>query len=146
FLFLARPARWLRGISQYKVTVSGGPNFAYDLCVQKISDEELEGVDLSTWDVAFNGAEPVRRDTLVRFHERFARYGFRATSAYPCYGMAETTLIVTGSVKQKPPVILAVDGKELDQHRVVITPPDSPNARELASSGRVLPEEEVLIV
>jgi acyl-CoA synthetase (AMP-forming)/AMP-acid ligase II len=86
------------------------------LCVQKITDEELAGIDLRSWEVAYNGAEPVRRDTLARFSERFAPYGFRPKALYPCYGMAETTLIVTGVTRNGRPTILVVDGRELDEH------------------------------
>lgn len=146
FTFLAKPVRWLRAIHHYGAIVSGGPNFAYDLCVQKIPDEELTGIDLSCWEVAFNGAEPVRRDTVQNFAQRFAPYGFQPSAMYPCYGMAETTLIVTGKVKSRPPTILAVDGKALDEHRVQIVDCTAESARELVGSGRVLPEEQVVIV
>jgi acyl-CoA synthetase (AMP-forming)/AMP-acid ligase II/acyl carrier protein len=146
FMFLAKPVRWLRCITQYGVTISGAPNFAYDLCVQKITDEELAGIDLRSWEVAFNGAEPVRHDTLARFSERFGPYGFRPESMYPCYGMAETTLIVTGCFKERRPTILVVDGRELDEHVVTLVDSSHEAARELASSGRVLPDEEVVIV
>jgi acyl-CoA synthetase (AMP-forming)/AMP-acid ligase II len=145
-MFLAKPVRWLRCISQYGVTISGGPNFAYDLCVQKITDDELAGIDLRSWEVAYNGAEPVRRDTIAKFSERFAPYGFRPEAFYPCYGMAETTLIVTGSYKERAPTILTVDGRALDQHQVQLVEPTADMARELASSGRVLPDEDVVIV
>jgi 8-amino-7-oxononanoate synthase/acyl carrier protein len=146
FTFLAKPIRWLRAIDKYRVTISGGPNFAYDLCAQKVTDEEMQGVNLSSWEVAFNGAEPVRPDTLRKFVERFEPYGFRESAFYPCYGMAETTLIVTGGIKTNPPVILWVDGAELDLHRVQIVEPDTVGGRALAASGRVLPGERVLIV
>lgn len=144
--FLQRPARWLRTISQYRVTISGGPNFAYDLCCDKVQDEELEGIDLSSWEVAFNGAEPIRPHTLRQFTDRFRPVGFRPETFFPCYGMAETTLLVTGSGQQQPPIIRAFDGKALDEHRVVPASPDEEGARELVGCGHVLPEEEVLIV
>jgi acyl-CoA synthetase (AMP-forming)/AMP-acid ligase II len=80
--FLQKPIRWLRGISKFGCTISGGPNFAYDLCTQKITDDQLEGIDLSAWEVAFNGAEPVRADTLAKFSERFGPYGFRPQAFY----------------------------------------------------------------
>lgn len=94
--FLQRPARWLSAISRYHATISGAPNFAYDLCTQKISDAELAGLDLSTWAVAFNGAEPVHEETIARFAERFAACGFRRQAFLPCYGLAEATLFVSG--------------------------------------------------
>jgi 8-amino-7-oxononanoate synthase/acyl carrier protein len=144
--FLQRPVRWLRAITRYGVTISGGPNFAYGLCTEKITPEECEGLDLSTWEVAFNGAEPVRAETLEQFTEKFAPYGFRAETHYPCYGMAETTLIVTGSYKQALPTIRAFDGKALDEHRVVPMSRGDSDARDLTGCGRVLPDEEVLIV
>jgi acyl-CoA synthetase (AMP-forming)/AMP-acid ligase II/acyl carrier protein len=146
FAFLSKPVRWLRAIHNHQVTISGGPNFAYDLCVQKIPDEELQGLDLSRWDVAFNGAEPVRRDTLWKFAERFGPYGFRANVLYPCYGMAESTLIVTGKKKCTPPMLLGVDGPALDEHQVTLVEDAAENARILAGSGRVLPGERVCIV
>ncbi|HUG67382.1 MAG TPA: aminotransferase class I/II-fold pyridoxal phosphate-dependent enzyme [Pirellulaceae bacterium] len=144
--FLQKPVRWLRGITKYNVTISGGPNFAYDLCVDKITDEELEGLDLSSWLVAFNGAEPIRSTTLNAFIDRFASVGFRSEACYPCYGMAETTLIVTGSYRKDPPIIRAFDGDALDEHRVVPAAVNEKGARELVGCGHVLPEEEVIIV
>jgi amino acid adenylation domain-containing protein len=94
--FLQRPMRWLEAISRYRGTVSGGPNFAYELCVRKAAPETMAGLDLSSWRVAFNGAEPVRASTLERFAEAFAPCGFRRDALYPCYGLAEATLFVTG--------------------------------------------------
>ncbi len=144
--FLQKPVRWFRAITRYGVTISGGPNFAYHLCAQKITDEELEGIDLSTWDVAFNGAEPIRPRTLQRFMERFGRVGFSPRAFFPCYGMAETTLIVTGGYKSDPPIIRHFDGRALDEHRVVPVPEDFDAARAIVGCGHVLPEEEVVIV
>ncbi len=94
--FLQRPLRWLQAISRYGATTSGGPNFAYDLCVRKISPEQRAALDLSSWSVAFNGAEPIRAETLDRFAEAFAPCGFRREAFYPCYGLAEATLFVSG--------------------------------------------------
>ncbi len=92
--FLQKPLRWLKCISCYGATTSGGPNFAYQLCVDKITPEERQGLTLDSWKVAFNGAEPVRHETLRRFSEAFEQCGFRASSLYPCYGLAEATLLV----------------------------------------------------
>jgi 8-amino-7-oxononanoate synthase/acyl carrier protein len=144
--FLQKPIRWLRSITKYGVTISGGPNFAYDLCTDKITDDQLAGLDLSKWEVAFNGAEPVRADTLRRFAERFGPYGFRPETHYPCYGMAETTLIVTGSYMGRPKITRAFDGRALDARRVVPANSANPAARELVGCGHVLPDEEVRIV
>lgn len=92
--FLQRPARWLRAISVHGATISGGPNFAYELCVRRISTAEREGLDLRRWRLAFNGAEPIRQSTLDAFHEMFALTGFDADAFRPCYGLAEATLLV----------------------------------------------------
>ena len=144
--FLQKPVRWLRSITKYRATISGGPNFAYDLCADKITDEEMNGLDLSSWEVAFNGAEPIRPSTLKKFATRFAQVGFRSEMFFPCYGMAETTLIVTGAAVEDPPIIRAFDGPALDEHRVVPALEDEEGSRELVGCGHVLPEEEVIIV
>jgi len=143
--FLQRPSRWLQVISRHNVTISGGPNFAYQLCVDKIDDAEVAGLDLSSWEVAFNGAEPIRASTLQQFTERFAKIGFRASSHLPCYGMAETTLIVTGGPKETRPVLRLFDGAELDKKNAVPSSDDS-DSRELVGCGRILPGERIEIV
>lgn len=94
--FLQRPARWLEAITRYRGSHSGGPNFAYELCAQKITEEQQSRLDLSSWECAFNGAEPIREQTLRRFAQRFAANGFRAEAFHVCYGLAESTLFVTG--------------------------------------------------
>ncbi|MEM9828473.1 MAG: aminotransferase class I/II-fold pyridoxal phosphate-dependent enzyme [Planctomycetota bacterium] len=144
--FLQRPVRWLQGISKYGVTVSGGPNFSYQLCVDKISDREMRGIELSTWDIAFNGAEPIRPSTLTAFANRFERFGFRRSSALPCYGMAETTLLVTAGPPDPRPITRSFDGKRLDEKVVQPVAPDHEHARELVGCGEVLDGETVLIV
>ncbi|SDY74818.1 non-ribosomal peptide synthetase [Nitrosomonas halophila] len=97
--FIERPVRWLEIISRYRATVSGAPNFAFQLCVERVKNAQLQELDLSTWRVAFSGAEPVRRDTMCAFIERFSAVGFSAGTIYPCYGLAEATLFVTGGVR-----------------------------------------------
>jgi 8-amino-7-oxononanoate synthase/acyl carrier protein len=144
--FLQRPARWLQGISKYGVAISGGPNFAFQLCVDKINDRELEGVDLSSLQIAFNGAEPIRAATLDAFTERFEPYGFRRSAFLPCYGMAETTLIVTGGPAKTRPVMRYFDGPGLDEKIVRPVRPESESARRLVGCGAVLPDENVIIV
>ncbi|BBC38998.1 Peptide synthetase [Streptomyces graminofaciens] len=104
--FLQQPGRWLEAVSRYRPHTSGGPNFAYELCLKHATPELLDGLDLSSWKVAFNGAEPVRAATLRRFAETFAPAGFRREALYPCYGLAEATLMVTGSTKDTPPVLI----------------------------------------
>jgi acyl-CoA synthetase (AMP-forming)/AMP-acid ligase II len=93
--FLQRPARWLRAISETGATISGGPNFAYELCVRRVSEPEREGLDLRRWRLAFNGAEPIRQSTLDAFRDMFARRGFDEGAFRPCYGLAEATLLVS---------------------------------------------------
>ncbi|SMB77768.1 AMP-binding protein [Deinococcus hopiensis] len=107
--FIKRPALWLRAISKYRVTTSGGPNFAFDLCTQRISPNDLEGIDLSSWTRAFNGAEPVRPATLKAFAQRFGPYGFDVRDFCICYGLAESTLLVTAYTSEQGPNVLAVD-------------------------------------
>ena len=102
--FLQRPALWLETISKTQANVSGGPDFAYDLCVRKISAEERDGLDLSSWKVAFTGAERIRASTIERFVEAFGPCGFRREAFFPCYGLAEATLMVSGGPgKPRPP-------------------------------------------
>jgi acyl-CoA synthetase (AMP-forming)/AMP-acid ligase II len=140
--FLKRPSRWLGMISRYRASLSGGPNFAYDLCTRRVTEAECAGLDLSGWHVAFNGAEPVRDDTLRAFTEKFARYGFDPASWYPCYGLAEATLFVTGGPRQAPPSRLMVDPDALQKGEVL----RSGTGRTLVSSGRTWLGRTVLIV
>lgn len=144
--FLTQPIRWLEAISQFRATASGGPNFAYAWCTMKIDPSQCKNLDLSCWEVAFNGAEPVRADVLDQFAEKFEPYGFNRRAFYPCYGMAETTLIVTGGSKFEPPVIRRYNKNDLVEHRVVRTDENDKAGRRLVGCGRVLEEEEVLIV
>ena len=144
--FLQRPAKWLQTLSREKVTVSGGPNFAYQLCVDKIADEELAGVDLSQWRIAFNGAEPIRPKTLDAFAERFAAFGFHRDAFLPCYGMAETTLLVTGGPKEGRPVFSNFDGPQLDRGKALPVAADAEHSRTLVGCGRVITDETVEIV
>ena len=143
--FLQKPVRWLQAISRYRATTSGGPNFAYDLCISKIKPDQMENLDLSSWELAFTGAEPVRAATMDRFVATFAACGFRKESFYPCYGMAETTLIVSGGLKQKAPVVLPVEAVALEQNQVVAEP-DEDSARWLVGCGQSLPDQKTIIV
>lgn len=144
--FLQRPERWLQTISRHGIQISGGPNFAYQLCVDKIDDSEMAGVDLSDWQIAFNGAEPIRPKTLDAFVERFSKYGFRREAFLPCYGMAETTLIVTGGPIEGRPVVQAFDGSKIDKKIAEPVPADHAEARNLVGCGRVLSGEVVKVV
>ncbi len=143
--FLQRPLRWLQAISRYKATTSGAPNFAYELCVSKITNEQRETLDLSSWDIAFNGAEPVRAETLERFATAFEPYGFRREAFYPCYGMAETTLIVSGGLKAALPVLKTVQGNALEQNHVVSASGENDAVRTLVGCGQTLLEQQIVI-
>lgn len=146
--FLQRPLRWLEAVSHFKGTVSGGPNFAYDLCARKARAEDVARLDLSHWDLAFNGAEPVRRETMERFAETFAPAGFRREAFYPCYGLAEATLIVSGGVKGTPCVQERYDtgSLELGRAKPASDAAEGPTARTLVSSGQGAPDQRLLIV
>ncbi|MCY1078497.1 MupA/Atu3671 family FMN-dependent luciferase-like monooxygenase [Archangium lansingense] len=145
--FLQRPLRWLEAISHFKATCSGGPNFAYDLCVRKATDEDRARLDLSSWAVAFNGAEPVRRETLERFAEAFGPSGFKRTAFYPCYGLAEATLIVTGGTQGEPYVHGRFDAEALERGRAVeSSQEEGPRALGLMGSGRGAPDQRTLVV
>ncbi|MFJ3234308.1 fatty acyl-AMP ligase [Streptomyces sp. NPDC086787] len=105
--FLQRPARWLEAVSRFRPHTSGGPNFAYELCLKHATEDLVDRLDLGSWKVAFNGAEPVRAATLRRFAETFGEAGFRREAFYPCYGLAEATLMVTGGAVDAPPTLLS---------------------------------------
>jgi natural product biosynthesis luciferase-like monooxygenase protein len=111
--FLQRPASWLRLIGEYRATISGGPNFAYELCCQKVTAEEQRDLDLSSWRVAFNGSEPVRAETMARFTRKFTENRFHAAAWQPCYGLAEATLFVSGA-RQAAPSAGAADSSEVE--------------------------------
>ena len=117
--FLQRPLRWLRAISRFRATTSGGPNFAYDLCVRRISEADRRELDLSSWRLAYNGAEPVRADTLRRFAEAFGPSGFDARSFFPCYGLAEGTLFAAGPRRGEETTVAWFDEAALAEHRAV---------------------------
>ncbi|NQZ11895.1 MAG: AMP-binding protein, partial [Algicola sp.] len=142
--FLQKPSRWLEAISKYKATTSGGPNFAYELCIVRVTDEQKASLDLSHWKVAFNGAEPIRAATLQRFVKAFASCGFKEKSLYPCYGLAEATLFVTGCKSDEPSKTIKVDAKDLTNHKV--TQSAEKGGSYLVSSGRVWGDQQVYIV
>ncbi|MBD0838222.1 fatty acyl-AMP ligase [Streptomyces sp. TRM68416] len=116
--FIRRPLSWLELIAEHGVTLSGGPDFAYDMCVRDVSDEEAEKLDLGSWRVAVNGAEPVREATLRSFAAKFAPAGFRPEAFYPAYGLAEATLLVTGGAPGRPPLSRRVDSAALAAGRL----------------------------
>jgi phthiocerol/phenolphthiocerol synthesis type-I polyketide synthase C len=142
--FIKQPARWLRAITNCRATHSGGPNFAFDLCASKISAEEREGLDLSSWKLAFTGAEPVRADTLNRFSRAFQPYGFRRAALYPCYGLAEATLIVSGGRRLSGPATRKVQPKALEANKVAHA--SGSRSRTLVGSGKSIPGQKIAIV
>jgi amino acid adenylation domain-containing protein len=143
--FLQRPRRWLEAISRYRATTSGGPDFSYDLCVRRIGPDEREGLDLASWRVAFNGAEPVRAGSLERFAEAFAPCGFRRAAFFPCYGLAEATLLATGGGVGQGAQIAAFSAASLEQHAPQEAGGDEP-ARALVGCGKPWLEQKLLIV
>lgn len=144
--FLQKPYRWLMAISRDKATTSGGPNFAYDLCVSKITAKERESLNLSSWEVAFNGAEPIRAKTLEQFARTFADCGFNNRAFYPCYGLAEATLFVSGGLKQGESVIRFYQKAALEQNQVVTTTPEEKGARSLVGCGQSWLDNKIVIV
>ena len=143
--FMQRPSRWLRMIAKYRATTSGGPDFAYDLCARKVSDEEKRDLDLSGWRVAFTGAEPVRADTLRRFTEAFAPCGFNPSAWLPCFGLAEATLMVSGRVRASGPTLLDLDREALGGGRIVPTREEG-RARRLVGCGPPVDDTAIAIV
>jgi len=144
--FLHRPARWLRAITRYRATTSGGPNFAYDLCVKKVSEEQRASLELSAWRIAYNGAEPIRANTLEAFHARFRDVGFRWRSFYPVYGLAESTLLVSTGGRDYEPVVREADAESLSRGALHTTRDVDAPTRTLVSSGHVGCGTDVLIV
>ncbi|MBN3925206.1 condensation domain-containing protein [Nostoc sp. NMS4] len=143
--FLQRPYRWLQAISRYKGTTSGAPNFAYELCIEKITPEQRSTLDLSSWSIAFNGAEPIRQQTLERFAATFAECGFRPEAFYPCYGMAEATLMVSGSVKSALVRCKNVNKSALERSYVIDAVANDDNSIALVSCGRSVPQQQIVI-
>jgi acyl-CoA synthetase (AMP-forming)/AMP-acid ligase II len=144
--FVQKPLRWLQAISRYKATSTGGPNFAYDLASRKAKPEQLAKLDLSSWAVAFIGSETVRADTLDRFAATFEPCGFRREAFCPCYGLAESTLMVSGGLKNGPPVLYQVDGAALEENRVVSAANVHGNVRTIVGCGQTRLEQKIVIV
>ena len=145
--FLNKPSRWLWAIHSHRATLSAAPNFAYELCANKIADAELEGLDLSSWRLAFNGAEPVSPDTLERFTSRFTRYGFRREAMFTVFGLAEGVLGVTFPPLGRGPAIDCVDrGALMRDGFAKPARADDRNALRLVSCGVPLPGHEVRVV
>lgn len=144
--FIQKPFRWLQLISRYKVTTSGGPNFAYELCIHRVTPEQRTSLDLSSWEVAFNGAEPVWAETLKQFATTFKPCGFRLEAFYPCYGMAEATLFISGGLKTSQPTVIHVERAALEQHRVKIAPEKQESNQAVVGCGKPWLGTKVVIV
>lgn len=145
--FLNRPLRWLEAIHRYRGTLSAAPNFAYELCLKRVSDDDISGLDLSTWRIAMNGAEAVMPDTLARFQERFARCGLPRTSLTPVYGLAECSVGLTIPPLDRGPLIDAIERDAFVLYGVA-TPagPDSTNTLRFVSCGHPIAGHQVRIV
>jgi 1-acyl-sn-glycerol-3-phosphate acyltransferase len=145
--FLSRPARWLWALHAHRATVSPAPNFAFDLCVRKVADEEIEGLDLSAWRLAFNGSEPVSPETIERFTRRFAAYGFRPEAMCPVYGLAESAVALTVPPLDRLPRVDVVAREVFQRSREARpAPPEEATPLRFVSCGRPLPQHEVRIV
>ena len=143
--FMQRPLSWLKAIHDYRAEIAGGPNFAFDLCVRRHRCEQMRGIDLSCWKLAYNGAEPVRAETLERFFSTFSPYGFAANSAHPAYGMAEATLLVSSGERGSGPVTATISREALQQHRAV-SGTRGEDAHRVVGCGRALTGERLAIV
>jgi acyl carrier protein len=145
--FLARPSRWLWAIHRHRGTLSAAPNFAYELCVAKVTDEEIDGLDLSSWRMALNGAEPVSPEAMSRFIERYSGFGFNAGAMAPVYGLAENSLAVAFPPLGRPPLVDAVEREPFQREGTAIpAEPGEANALRFASCGVPLPGHEIRIV
>ncbi|HEX5127576.1 MAG TPA: amino acid adenylation domain-containing protein [Rhodocyclaceae bacterium] len=144
--FLQRPARWLEAISRYRATISGGPNFAYDLCVRRVTPEQRETLNLDCWELAFTGAEPVRANTLQSFASAFEHCGFKRNAFYPCYGLAEATLMVSGGKKGAGPVVKNFLTAALEDNRLEENKNNDIDIRALVGCGSTYQGQEVVVV
>ncbi|QDT06973.1 Putative fatty-acid--CoA ligase fadD21 [Rubripirellula lacrimiformis] len=145
--FLQRPLRWLQAIGDHRAMISGAPNFAYQLCVDRISPDQTDGLDLSRWRIAFSGAEPILPRTLQDFASRFSSSGFSSDSFYPCYGLAEATLLAAGGDGPKTPKVLTVQRESLGTGRPLVTPDGRGAAfQKLVSCGTASYQNELKLV
>ena len=142
--FVQKPIRWLQAISKYKATTSGAPNFAYDLLCDRVKEEQLKELDLSSWQVAFSGAEPVQASTIERFSDKFAVCGFKKAAFYPCYGMAEATLMIAGGNKAEFPCIKYLDKVALEENKAVEV--SSESGTSIVSAGYAWLDGKIAIV
>ena len=143
--FLYRPMRWLQAISKFRGTVACAPNFAYDMCRRSVSEDQLAGLDLSCLEMAMVGAEPVRKDMIETFSATFAPFGFRKEAFFPCFGLAESTLIVSGSSRMTPPLYARIDRIEAERRRAIVVD-ETKEGRDLVGCGSPLLDQRAMIV
>jgi polyketide synthase 12 len=143
---MQQPTRWLRAIARTRATHSGGPNFVYELCARSIREPDLDGLDLGAWRLAYCGAEPVRSSTLDRFADRFGPYGFRREALFPCYGLAEATLLVSGARARSRPTVRRYRTRSLDQGCRIEVAAAGEQARALVACGMPEGPDEIAIV
>jgi len=145
--FLLKPLRWLRAISHYKIANTACPNFGYEYSARRINPDECEGLDLSHWEVAGNGGEPVLEQTMEAFIRNFGPYGFRAQAFMPTYGMAESVLFVAGlKPLSQPPRVLRVSAADLEKHTICVLGDDEPGGRNVISCDRPGSGHQVITV
>lgn len=143
--FVLQPERWLQLISEQRASVCGGPDFGYRLCVEKIQEEQLVGIDLSSWRVAYIGSERIRPETIQRFTEKFSRYGFLENAFFPCYGLSEATLLVTGGPAEALPVLRHISSSALMENRIE-PPAAAGDCTSLVGSGQTFEGSKVVIL
>jgi len=145
--FFQNPYIWLEQISRHRITISPGPNFAYDLCCQKITDEQKIQLDLSSWQIALNGAEPIRAETIENFSKSFAICGFQPQAFYPAYGMAEATVFIAGPVPNfSAPKVISIDAQALQEGKIIQANKDSQKIKKLVGCGKAWLDEKIIIV
>jgi acyl-CoA synthetase (AMP-forming)/AMP-acid ligase II/acyl carrier protein len=144
--FVRSPVQWLKAITRYRGTMCGAPNFAFDLCVEKIPASELAAIDLRSWRVAYNSAEPVKAATLHAFARHFAPCGFKSEAFYPCYGMAEATVFIAGGDSDAQPAVVTVDRNKLADFRLEPVEDKDPAATRIVGCGTAFAPHDVKIV
>jgi acyl-CoA synthetase (AMP-forming)/AMP-acid ligase II len=144
--FRTEPVEWLKMIMREKATISGGPNQALELCAQSISDEQLQDVDLSSWKVCYCGSEPIDAATLDSFASRFKPYGFSEKAFFPCYGLAESTLIVSGRDHHDPYTVALADRRSLEKGQLQRAERSDPRAKAIVSCGKPCQGVDVKII
>lgn len=144
-MFLQKPIRWLKAITKYGSTVSAAPNFAYELCIKKVKDEDLKSLDLKTWSIALNGAEAVRSNTINKFINKFSVCNFKPEYFFPAYGLAESVVFVTGPSRDEKPVIFKADKENLENNKIVENS-NVENSVDIVSIGHTWLDEKIEIV